>query len=72
MLQLCFKLPSCLFDKTRDMSVMHEKAKLVCFNYMQPQKVIFKFVQINMKQVSYIVGLHATLYMLVEDKNNHR
>ena len=26
---------------------------LVCFNYMQPQKVKFKYVQINMKQVSY-------------------
>ena len=34
---------------------MHEKAKSVCFNYMQPQKVKFKFVQINMKQVSYFM-----------------
>ena len=33
---------------------MHEKAKCVCFIYMLPQKVKFKFVQINMKQVSYI------------------
>ena len=32
---------------------MHEKAKFVCFNYMQPQKVKFKSVQINMKHVSY-------------------
>ena len=32
---------------------MHEKAKLGCFIYMQPQKVKFKSVQINMKQVSY-------------------
>ena len=32
---------------------MHEKAKFVCFNYMHPQKVKFKFVQINMKHVSY-------------------
>ena len=35
---------------------MHEK--FVCFNYMQPQKVKFKSVQINMKQVSYIVADH--------------
>ena len=33
---------------------MHEKAKFVCFNYMQPRKVKFKSVQINMKQVSYM------------------
>ena len=32
---------------------MHEKAKCVCFIYMQPQKVKFKYVQINMKHVSY-------------------
>ena len=34
---------------------MHEKAKFVCFNHMQPQKVKFKAVQINMKHVSYSV-----------------
>ena len=33
---------------------MHEQAKFVCFIYMQPRKMKFKFVQINMKQVSYI------------------
>ena len=32
---------------------MHEKTKCVCFIYMQPEKVKFKSVQINMKQVSY-------------------
>ena len=48
------KLSSCLLDNTRDTSVMHEIAKYVCFIYMQPQKVKFKFVQINMKQVSYM------------------
>ena len=32
----------------------HEKAKCVSFIYMQPQKVKFKSVQINMKQVSYL------------------
>ena len=53
-LWLSLILPSCLLDNTRDTSVMHEKAKFVCFIYMQPQKVKFKFVQINMKQVSYI------------------
>ena len=30
-----------------------KKAKFVCLNYMQPQKVKFKSVQINMKHVSY-------------------
>ena len=53
MLWLCFKLPYYLFGNTRDTSVMHEKAKFVCFIYMQPQKVKFKSVQINTKQVSY-------------------
>ena len=54
-LWLCFKLPSCLFGNTNDTSVMHEKAKCVCFIYMQPQKVKFKFVQINMKHVLYVL-----------------
>ena len=53
MLWLYYKLPSVLFGNTRDMSVMHEKAKFVYFNYMQPQKVKFKSVQINKKHVSY-------------------
>ena len=48
MLWLCLKLPSCLFGNTRDTSAMHGKAKCVCFNYMQPQKVKIKSVQINM------------------------
>ena len=39
---------------TRVTSVMHDKLKFVCFIHMQPQKVKFKFVKINMKQVSYI------------------
>ena len=51
-MELCFELPSCLFGNTRDTSVMHEKAKFVCFIYMQPHKMKFKSVQINMKQVS--------------------
>ena len=33
--------------------VMHEKAKFICFIYMHLQKVKFKSLQINMKQVSY-------------------
>ena len=53
MLWQCYKLPSDLFGNTRDTSVMHEKAKIVRFDYMQPQKVKFKSVQINMKRVSY-------------------
>ena len=52
-LWLCFELPSCLFGDTRDTFVMNEKAKFVCFIYMQSQKVKFKYAQINMKQVSY-------------------
>ena len=58
MLRLNYKLPSGLFGNTRDASAMHEQAKFVCFNYMQPQKVKIKFVQINMKHVSYI---HMTM-----------
>ena len=54
MLWLGLKLPSCLFGDSRDTSVMHEKAKYVCFIYMQLQKVKFKSVQINMKQVLYL------------------
>ena len=34
---------------------MYEKAKFICFIYMQMRKVKFKSVQINMKQVSYSV-----------------
>ena len=34
---------------------MHEKAKFICFNYMQPQKVKIKSIQINTKHVSYCV-----------------
>ena len=32
---------------------MYEKAKYFCFIHMQLEKVKFKSVQINMKQVSY-------------------
>ena len=32
---------------------MYDKATFLCFIYMQPQKLKFKSVQINMKQVSY-------------------
>ena len=49
-----FKLPFCLFGHTKpDMSVIYEKAKFVSFIYMQPQKVKFRPVQINMK-VEYL------------------
>ena len=60
MLWLCFKLPSYLFGNTRDTSVIHEKAKFVCFIYMKPQKMKFNFVQINMKPVSYFNWIHCT------------
>ena len=58
-----------LFGNTRDTSVMHEKAKFVCFNYMQQQKVNFKSVQINMKQVSYIRTFHYSI-LLNSTQNN--
>ena len=58
MLWLRFKLQSSLFGNTRDKSVMHEKAKFACFNYMQPQEMKFKSVQINMKHVSCNIGLN--------------
>ena len=38
-------------SKTR--SLCMKKGKFVCFIYMQPQKVNFSCVQVNMKQVSY-------------------
>ena len=50
---ICFKLRYQLFGRTSDIPVIYEKAKSVCFIYMQTQKVKFKFVQINMNQVSY-------------------
>ena len=53
MLSLCFKLLFRLFGLNSDTSVICGKAKFVCLFYMQTQKVKFKFVQINMKQVSY-------------------
>ena len=62
MLWLCYKLPFGLFGNTRDTSVRHEKAKFVCFNYMQPQKVKFKSVQINMQHVSYTCITSVTEY----------
>ena len=51
-LWLCFKLPSCLFGITGTRPLCMKKQNL-CFNYMQPQKVKFKYVQLNMKKVSY-------------------
>ena len=33
-LWLRFKLPSCLFGNTGETSIMHEKAKFACFNYI--------------------------------------
>ena len=63
MLWLCYKLPFGLFGNTKDTSVMHEKAKFVCFNHMQLQKVKFKSVQINMKHVSYM-ELYLSVYSI--------
>ena len=52
MLWLCFKLPSRLFGNNQGRVCYARKSK-VFFIYLQPQKVKFKSVQINMKQVSY-------------------
>ena len=52
---------NCLFCNTRDTSVMHEKAKFVCFINMQPQKMKFKSFQLTMKQVLYIQWTILTL-----------
>ena len=52
MLLLCFKLSSLLLGNTRDTFVMQKNAAFVCFIYMQPQKMKFKSVKINMKRVS--------------------
>ena len=65
MLWLCYKLPSGLFGNTRDTSVMHEKAKSVCFDYMHPQKVKFKYVQINMKHVLYSTDTAILIILLL-------
>ena len=46
---------------------MHEKAKFVRFNYMQLQKVKFKSIHINMKQVSSIVEAELSELKYVED-----
>ena len=41
---------------------MHEKVNFICFIYMQPQKVKFKSVQLNMKQVSNRLANLAIYY----------
>ena len=53
MLGLCVKLPICLFGHTMDTSIILKKAKVSYFIDIQPRKMKFTFVQINMKQVSY-------------------
>ena len=32
--KVCFKFSFCIFGHTRDMSIIYEKAKYVCFIYM--------------------------------------
>ena len=55
------------FDNTGDTSVMYEKATFVCFIYIQPPKLKFKSVQINMKQVShtkrFLIDLEGILFL---------
>ena len=64
-------MPSGLFGITRDTSVMHEKAKFVCFNYMQLHKMKFKSVQINMKHVLYIDSVLFKMVYHVNNKSSH-
>ena len=64
-------MPSGLFGITRNTSVMHEKAKFVCFNKKQPQKMKFKSVQINMKHVSYIDSVLFKMVYHVNNKSSH-
>ena len=54
----------CLFGNTKDTYVMYEKATFVCFIYMQPQKLEFKYVQINMKHVLYVVCHDSSHHLL--------
>ena len=71
MLWLCYKMPSGLFGINRDTSVIHEKAKIVCFNFMQPQKMKFKSVQINMKHrliFHKALSEYYTIYTIFRDK----
>ena len=46
---------------TEKLLLFYEKAKLVCVIYMPPDKVEFKSVQINMKQVSYMFCRQETI-----------
>ena len=43
---------NCLRGDTKDTPVIYEKAKLVCFIYIQSQEMNFTSAQINMTQVS--------------------
>ena len=44
---------------------MREKAKFVCFNYMQPQKVKFKSVQINMRPQGILSSFRSFYTLLL-------
>ena len=50
---------------------MTEKAKCVCFIYMQPQKVKFKIFQINMKRVSYWCSSILSVSQFSVLRNHH-
>ena len=45
---------------------MHEKAKFDCLIYTKPHKMKFKFVQINMKQVSYNKYHHILVLLALQ------
>ena len=46
-------MPFSLFGHTKDQLVAYKKAIVVCFIYMQIQKIKITSVQINIKQISY-------------------
>ena len=58
MLWVCFKLPFCLFDHTRDMSVIYVNVKFACFIYISPiAKSEIHIFSSNMKQVLYMLTI---------------
>ena len=63
--RLDFKLPFCLFDHTWDTSVIYDKAKLVCFIHMHPEKMKFTSVQINKKHVSYVDEISLLMFLMI-------
>ena len=60
---LCIKLLFYLYHHTRDTSVAYEKAECVHFIYMQHQKIKFKSIQMNMKQVWFTRNIKSYMFL---------